>query len=259
MWRNVRARFDALHVTNVVWFVDYMNSEPYNCLIDQLYPGDRLVDWVMFNGYQHGDQDVDFVSEVSNLYDLLTRQSRPGHDYLSKPWGIVEWGINNSTQESAYLFYAQARAAIEADVFPRLHLFAIFDNGNYQSGDFSHRVGYDAAGRPDPLEQRSFNELADSWAFRDPGLGNPKHGAPPSGLVASSGGQGVVLGWRAPNDRRDPVGYDVYRDGVPLGTAAKPEYVDRTAQPGAVHVYSVRAVWPGGIPSPVSPPITHVR
>jgi hypothetical protein len=165
MWRNVRERFDALGVDNVVWVMNYMGYHGFECMTDALYPGDDLVDWVLFNGYDQGDADVDFSEEVRGFYDHLTESSRPGHDYLSKPWGLAEWGIYDSTQRSAYEYYEQARRSLEAGEFPRLKMYLVFDSVDPNTGNGSYRVAFGADGNRDPREQRAFNAFANSPAI----------------------------------------------------------------------------------------------
>jgi hypothetical protein len=243
MWANVRSRFDAAGVTNVVWAMDYMNYPPYNCRVDDLYPGDDLVDWIVFDAYQHNNTDVSFVHRVQNMYDLLAANSAPGHDYLSKPWGIVEWGINKSTQQSAYLFYHQAQMAVEGKVFPRLHLYLVFDHGNYDNNDFSHRVAYTTSGTFDPAEQDAFNAFALSAAFV--GAGVPDDLTPPTApadLTADVDSTGkVLLAWTPSSDDVDVSYYEVLRDGVVVGSPYTASYTDAMAPQGD-HIYTVRAV-----------------
>jgi glycosyl hydrolase family 26 len=163
MWHNVRARFDAKGVDNVVWVVDYMNYEKWDCLVPKLYPGDDHVDWVMFNGYGSGNQ-ADFVANVDHFYQLLTDLSGPERDLLAKPWGIVEWGISGSTQQQAIDYYAQAAKALSDNRFPKLKAYQIFDSpGTHDDGGL--RVGYDDAGKADPDEQAGYTEFANSPAF----------------------------------------------------------------------------------------------
>jgi hypothetical protein len=248
MWANVRARFDALGVTNVLWVMNYMNHPPNNCLVDHLYPGDELVDWILFTGYQHGNNGVSFVNRVGNMYDLLTRQSRPGHDYLSKPWGIAEWGINNSTQENAYLYYAQAKAAVEGNVFPRLRMYVSFDAGDAASGDASHRVAYDVDDTFDQAEQDAFNLFAHSpalsgaWSYAD--------AAPPPDTTPPTAPRNVRarlqnalprITWTHASDDVAVAAYDVLRNGRVVGTATGRTFEDRSARQGRTHTYRVRA------------------
>jgi len=243
MWANVRARFDAAEVTNVVWAVDYMSYPEHNCLIDDLWPGDELVDWVVFNGYQHSNNDVDFAKRVQEFSTFLTNQSREGHNYLSKHWGIVEWGIHNATQPNSYLFYAQAKAAVEQGRFPKVGFYLVFDNGNYDTNDFSHRVGYATNGSLDPREQAAFNLFAQSAAFTGDGsVAAP--GAPgwPTGLAATRTPAGAVeLSWTAP-ESEGMTSYEVLRDGQLVGTSPVTTFTDTTAVGSSSYVYTVRAI-----------------
>jgi hypothetical protein len=249
MWANVRARFDALGVTNALWVMNYMNHPPNNCLVDHLYPGDDLVDWVLFTGYQHGDRGVSFVDRVSNMYDLLTRQSRPGHDYLSKPWGIAEWGINNSTQENAYLYYAQAKAAVEADAFPRLRMYVSFDAGDAASNDASHRVAYGIDPDVfDQAEQDAYNLFAHSPALSGPWT--YAETAPPPDTTAPTAPRNVRarlhnglprITWAHASDDVAVAAYDVLRAGVVVGSTSGRRFDDRSARQGRTYTYRVRA------------------
>ncbi|HET6924295.1 MAG TPA: hypothetical protein VFH39_00500, partial [Candidatus Saccharimonadales bacterium] len=89
MWHNVRSRFDADGVTNVVWVMNYMGYPTWNCLVPDLWPGNSYVDWIMWDPYS---QSSDFSGMVNTFYSYLTTNSDSTHDYTSKPWGLAEWG-----------------------------------------------------------------------------------------------------------------------------------------------------------------------
>ena len=242
MWANVRARFDALGVDNVVWVLDYMNYQPFNCMVDDLWPGDDLVDWITWNGYAHTAADADFVARVRPLYDQLAATSRPGHDYTSKAWGLAEWAINNTPQATAYGYYAQAEAALENGTFPRLKLYSVYDAGDWTSGDWSYRVGYGTDGTADPAEQAAYNAFANSpaltgsWSFADT--------SPPSapGPVSATLADGAPsLTWAPASDDRGVVSCDVLRDGTVVGTVASTSFVDTQAPQGRSSSYVVVA------------------
>ncbi|WP_148571405.1 fibronectin type III domain-containing protein [Nocardioides caldifontis] len=257
MWRNVRARFDAAGVDNVVWVMNYMNYEPFNCMVEELYPGDDLVDWIVWNAYQHGDDDVSFEERARNLYDFFTARSTPERDYLSKVWGLAEWGINESTQESAYRYYAQAKEAVETGRFPKFALYANFDNGDPNTGDGSYRVAYDTADVHDPLEQAAFNAFAHSWRFTGDGtppVVEPPVDTPPStptGLTATpaADGRSIALGWAASVDDVGVAGYEVLHNGVVVGSTATTTWTHTGRQPGSTATYAVRAVDTAGATS----------
>ena len=256
MWANVRARFDAAGVDNVVWVMDYMNYAPYNCIVDAVYPGDDLVDWVVFNAYQHNDSNVSFSANVSNMYNLLTANSSTSHDYLSKPWGIVEWGINKSTQASAYAYYASAQQTVEAGTFPKLKLFMNFDNTDFATGDGSYRVRFGADGLADQAEQDAFNRFANSpalsgtWTFADVVAPTAPTGV--SGALAN----GVPrLSWSAATDDVAVASYTVLRDGTAVGTTSDVSWTDQGATEGRSYQYTVRAVDGAGNSSEDSAPV----
>jgi fibronectin type 3 domain-containing protein len=170
MWANVRQRFDNLGVNNVVWVMNYINYPTWNCVINDVYPGDALVDWVVFNGYGTLN-NASFDTKVGTFYDFLTANSFGDHNYLSKTWGIVEWAIYNSTQASAYDYYAQIKTAVDDNTFPKLKFYLTFDEADPHTGDGSYRVAYDKAGNLDPAEQTAFNTFANdpnffgAWTF----------------------------------------------------------------------------------------------
>lgn len=249
MWRNVRARFDALGVDNVIWVMNYMNYPAYDCMLDDVWPGNEYVDYVSFNGYQTSDRDVSFVNRVGRFYNLLLESSTPEHDYASKEWGLVEWGLHNTTQASTYLYYQQAKKAVEDKVFPRLRFYMVFDNGDRNRNIFDFQVAYDGDGVLDPREQAEFNLFANSWALTGDGL--PDEQPPPSDTTAPSTPTNVsaavssgrpVVTWSASSDDVAVTGYDVLRDGAVVGTTtAGLSYTDTSALQGRTYSYSVRA------------------
>lgn len=255
MWRNVRDRFDAAGVDNVVWVMNYMNYPKFDCMIEALWPGDDLVDWISFNGYHSTDRNVSFEYEVARFYDLLTARSGPGHDFLGVPWGIAEWGIHSSTQQNAYLYYAQAKEAVETGRFPRLHFYMVFDNGDQNRNIWDFQVAYGSGRVYDPVEQERFNEYANSWALR--GDGQPPAGAPtaPTALAAVQSPGQVQLSWGPAQDTDGIASYEVLRDGVSLGSVPDLTFTDAAPLEGS-HDYTVRAMDTLGNVGPEAFPVT---
>lgn len=164
MWRHVRERFDRKGIANVVWVMDYMNYKPWDCLVPQVYPGDRYVDWVMFNAYGTG-RTPNYAANVDRFYQLLTRLSTVDRNLLAKPWGIVEWGMHDSTRAQARAYYDQAAAALDANRFPKLKAYLIFDSpGTHNQGGL--RVGYDDSGAKDATEQDRYRRFANHAGLR---------------------------------------------------------------------------------------------
>jgi hypothetical protein len=252
MWRTVRQRFDAKGVDNVVWVMNYMGYSGWDCIVDDLYPGNDLVDWIKWDPY---GEIVDFESLVGRFYGYLTRTSTATHDYLSKPWGLAEWGSwHNATQDHAYLLNRTAKAAVEANRFPRLKAYSVFD----VSG--TCRIAYDRNGNYDPVELATYREFAHSPVFRDPSASpSPSPSpttttAPPPGpdtvapstpatFTAAPGPRRIALAWSAATDNVGVAGYYLVRDGARIATlpATTRAYTDTGLTTGRRYTYQVRA------------------
>jgi hypothetical protein len=156
MWANVESRFAALGVTNVVWTMNYMGFSNWNCMIDDLWPGNDLVDWVLFDPYVVNQGT--FSSSVSPFYNELTSLSDASHDYLSKPWGLGEFGDGSSSDASQEGFYSAAAHSLDTGEFPKLKLLTFFDAIGPVA---DYRVAYNAAGVWDPKELADLQTLSD--------------------------------------------------------------------------------------------------
>ncbi|HZE38466.1 MAG TPA: glycosyl hydrolase [Stackebrandtia sp.] len=163
MWKNVRQRFDAKGVDNVVWVMDYMNYPKWDCLVPKLYPGDDLVDWIMFNGYGDG-KHADFDDNVGRFYSLLTKLSNADRDLTSKPWGIGEWSIHDSTQAQARAYYEQAAKAVADNTFDNLKAYVIFDSPGPEAAS-GLRIRYDDSGDADSKEEQDYKAFANNPVF----------------------------------------------------------------------------------------------
>jgi hypothetical protein len=164
MWQNVRNRFDALGVNNVIWVMNYMGFSNYNCIVSQLWPGNDLVDWIMYDPYDGGT--ATYATSISPFYTFLSNNSNTANDYLSKPWGLAEFGYwnkdGNSTPTEAVKYWQQAKTSLETNQFPRLKMYAVFDSspsGNLQT---SAHVGlqFNSTFTIDKNEQTAYNTFA---------------------------------------------------------------------------------------------------
>ncbi|MDQ6875239.1 MAG: hypothetical protein M3042_09300 [Actinomycetota bacterium] len=244
MWRNVRSRFDAKGVTNVVWVMDYMNYPAWDCLVGELYPGNDLVDWVMFNAYGTGSQT--WAGKINHFQDLLTSTNSPATDFLSKPWGIVEWNANASTMTPAQslAYYDQAKAALDTTAFPRLRAYLVFDNVGPEGNE--NRVAYDAGGIYDAAKQDHYTAFAQDPAFADPPAPPPNADvvAPtaPTGVTAATNANSVDLSWQAATDDVAVTGYNVYRDGARVAVLGPvTSYSDTGLADGRSYRYAIEA------------------
>lgn len=100
----------------------------------------------------------------------------------------------------------------------------------------------------EPTIQESLREilrrLDDMKAYGvRPSAGDVTAPSVPTGLLADENLAGLVrILWDASTDNIAVAVYQVYRDGVPLGSAATPIYADNTVAPQAVYSYQVQAV-----------------
>jgi hypothetical protein len=163
MWANVEARFAAAGVTNVVWDMNYMNYVAWDCLVNDLWPGNDLVNWVFFESYSPSGST--FAAQTSRFYNLLTRNSDPAHNYLSKPWGVGEFGTSATSESEQVAYYAGIKHALDTEQFPRLKLLSAFDAVGLQA---DYRVAYDASGQSSPAELDAFRSLAGDSLITDP-------------------------------------------------------------------------------------------
>jgi hypothetical protein len=155
MWRNVRARFDALGVTNVVWVMNYMGYPGWDCMVDDLWPGNDLVDWIFFESYSN--EKGSFVQQTAATYNLLTSNSNATHDYLSKPWGIGEFGSYAASSDVEHAYYDGIKQALDANTFPKIKLLSVYDSLG-TLGD--NRVRYNYSSGLDLTELQHYLALA---------------------------------------------------------------------------------------------------
>lgn len=164
MWHNVRARFDRLHVRNVVWVMDYEGYSKFDpCMTNALYPGDRYVDWVAWDPYDPG---TGWVAATNYFYNTLVSLTDRKHRYTSKPWMLAEFGVEGKAgQPHAYQYYADAKAALDSNTYPRLHAYVVFD----AIGSLYTQVEYGGASKAtlvlDPTEQAYYNKFANDRKF----------------------------------------------------------------------------------------------
>ncbi len=169
MWRNVEDIFRQQGVHNVIWVMDYM-SYPYQsfyCLIPQLWPGNSLVDWVVYDTYDHDTfTGTTWNNTVGRFYQVLEKTSNPRVDLTSKPWGLGEFGTcKNRNPENARQYFLQGKAAVEQNKYPRLKMYIIFANTGNSSGPgclTNYDPGPFGQYRYDPRKQAAFNQLADA-------------------------------------------------------------------------------------------------
>lgn len=156
MWKNIRIRFNALNVDNVVWVMNYMGYERWNCMVNDLWPGNELVDWIVWDPYTHASKP--WPESPMNLYQFLSENSTPEHDYLSKPWGLGEFGVWGKDEAFVASQYEAIYKGLTEGLMPRLKMYVVFDNRD-------SRVGKDHSGNPSSQRQAAFNRIANHPRF----------------------------------------------------------------------------------------------
>jgi hypothetical protein len=227
MWKNVQDRFAARGVTNVVWVWDLINYEPWDCLIDDMYPGNTRVDWIMFNAYG-GPSQPNYSANIRHFYDLLATTNSTSHNYLSKPWGIVEWNSRNSSESVGSAYYSKAKVSLDTEEFPRLKAFMIFDNVGPEGNE--NRVAYTDTGVYSQVKQDAYNAFAQSPRFTDAYYVNkpPADTTPPTATVTISPTtvkpNSSVTAKVGASDNVGVTKVEVYSDGVLKGTDSTAPY-----------------------------------
>ena len=173
MWRYTESRFTADGVNNVVWVMDYQNYSAFDCLVPDLWPGNDLIDWVMFNAYDNATLG-DFTSPVSRFIGVLNAANSATDNFASKPWGIAEWG-STGTPAQDISFYDSAKTSLDNNTFPQLKAYLVYDSdGGTVPANQDLRVGYDANHTPDATKASHYAAFAN-----DPALSGDYSGPPP--------------------------------------------------------------------------------
>jgi hypothetical protein len=134
MWHNVRSIFNANGATNVIWCWDMEDYPPLRYLTDSLWPGNSYVDWVMWDEYQDTSTPV-FTNVLANGYNWMTTNSTASNNYLSKPWGLAEWGVGINSYLPTVADQTNGINGLNTAVnnyhwFPKLNLLEYFDEGS---------------------------------------------------------------------------------------------------------------------------------
>lgn len=162
MWAKVRERFDAKGVSNVVWVMNYMGFTNWHCMENEMWPGNNSVDWVMWDPYGSGKESWD--ANVDVFYNWLTDNSNTSHDYLSKPWGLAEWGAWHQNQSDVYNFYNGAISALDNNKYPKIKLYSIFDSAPTNDS----RISYTWGGTFDQQEENKYKDFANDPLLKQP-------------------------------------------------------------------------------------------
>ena len=158
----------------------------------------------------------------------MEQKSDAEHDFISKPWGLAEFGYWYGTnQAEAYRFYDDAKAFLNSGNYPRLKLYEVYDTVSVVADT---RTSYTANGVLDPARAgqvqriRQRPDLHRSGRRATATSAAPADDGPPRRLRHERGERLVLLlGYLqrtvipAPPDRRRPHRQRQRRGGEHLG------------------------------------------
>jgi hypothetical protein len=136
-----------------------MGYSAWDCMVGDLWPGNSMVDWVLFESYW-AYADEAYAPTTALFYNFLTQNSTPAHNYISKPWGLGEFGTVQPSVAGQEDYYLQMKATLDNNTFPNIKLYSTFDDPGY--GDV--RVAYNYNSVFDPKELANYVALADDPA-----------------------------------------------------------------------------------------------
>ncbi|HEX4060201.1 MAG TPA: glycosyl hydrolase [Streptosporangiaceae bacterium] len=168
MWRNVEGIFRAQGVDNVVWTMDYMGSYANeDCLVPQLWPGNSLVDWVLYDTYDHDNKNgTNWSDTVGRFYHVLQQDSTRSVDFDSKPWGLGEFGTcQTPSTANSHQYFLQAKQSIESNAYPRLKMYLMFAVSSHGHTSKGCLPDYDPDGQPDVTKNSEIKAFANSPLF----------------------------------------------------------------------------------------------
>ncbi|HEV2412924.1 MAG TPA: Ig-like domain-containing protein [Candidatus Saccharimonadales bacterium] len=199
-WQNIYNTFNQTfqqeHVSsNVVWVLDYGGYSGKSCWIPYMYPGNKYVDWVVWDTYS-GAGDKTWAQTGQQVYNQLSKDSTPTRDYKSKPWGLGEFGTCNATDDTKIGNYLTTgnqslMYAIQHGLVPNLHMYLVYaDTGN--TPGLGCLTDYDGEVKSqtiyDHQKQLDFNQLysaivGNSAPFPDVSIASPKPNSSVKGIV----------------------------------------------------------------------------
>jgi hypothetical protein len=161
MWANVENIFRSQGTDNVIWTMNYMSYPHFDCLVPQLWPGNSLVDWVLYDSYDHDNSiGTTWGNTVGRFYQTLENDSSPSVDFDSKPWGLGEFNTcYNNSPANTLAYFQQAREAIQDNTYPRLKMFNIFATTGDGSASQGCLTDYAPNGQLDPSKMALIRAL----------------------------------------------------------------------------------------------------
>ncbi len=120
MYRHVVERLRSLGIDHLVYVMVYMGFDRWAGMVDDLYPGDDVVDWIGYDPYGFEAQ-TDFAALLNRpnpdigwpgFYSWATQKT-------DKPIMVAEWGFDLTANPDAAEILADAPEIVETQ-FPRI-------------------------------------------------------------------------------------------------------------------------------------------
>ncbi len=235
-----------------VWCAAFpLNVESYTYM--DYYPGDSYVDWWGIDPFDAGDftsADMNTFMTAADTYKkpVMLAETTPRHVGVTdgqadwnawfepfftfiqshpgvKAFGYIDWNWGNYPQWSTW---GDARIETNPQVL----------------SNYIHKVS-------SPLYLHGTGEQALRAAL---GVTDTTPPGQVTGLTATFSVNKVDLSWTAATDDVGVVRYEVFADGVKIGTTTGLTYTDSDLSAGTNPSYAVRAIDAGGNPGPLSDP-----
>lgn len=161
MWKTFQDEFSQAGVTNAVWAMDYSTLATHpdaHPLIAALWPGDGMIDWLLFNMFQFGNDKkrtwLDMFETAYYSFENLSSvpQTYEGRSYTANYktapyWGLGAWGaeFRGFTEEQRAQYIEDSIQGFSGK-YPRMKTEVYFDTIDEKTGSGSSiRDGQKAA------------------------------------------------------------------------------------------------------------------
>jgi beta-mannanase len=138
----------------------------HNCDVNDLYPGNSYVDWIVWDPYLGSTKTLDQTG-MGLFYTLLTSNTTSTRAYTSKPWGYNEWGAEVvGNKPGTYQAYNFVKAALDNGTYPNIKLYDVWDSHvantdkNWQIGFAQLNSSVPPSLSADATEQSTYNAFA---------------------------------------------------------------------------------------------------
>jgi hypothetical protein len=162
MYRHVVGRLKSLGVDNVVFVMGYMGFERWSTIVDSLYPGDDVVDWIAYDpyGFESHDQFAEMLNDPGGdgwpgFYRWATAKAP------ETPIMLGEWGFDLPHRPAAPDIISGGAETLRHD-FPAIKAIVYW---NDRTNDVDARLGQ--GGETADRFVEAYTELANDPYFNE--------------------------------------------------------------------------------------------